>query len=199
MPSIMDLLTQQLGSNAASDLSQKLGADRAKTETAMAAALPVLLGALARNASKPEGAESLNRALERDHDGSVLDNLSGFLNNPDENTGNGILKHVLGNRRQSVEAGLSKTTGLDPNGVGKLMAMLAPVVMGTLGRAKRQQGLDPKGLAAALGTERQQLEQRSPGLGGLAGLLDADGDGQVLDDVMGKVGKGLLGRLFSRR
>lgn len=195
----MDLLTQQLGSNAASDLSQKLGADRAKTETAMAAALPVLLGALARNASKPEGAESLNRALERDHDGSVLDNLSGFLNNPDENTGNGILKHVLGNRRQSVEAGLSKTTGLDPNGVGKLMAMLAPVVMGTLGRAKRQQGLDPKGLAAALGTERQQLEQRSPGLGGLAGLLDADGDGQVLDDVMGKVGKGLLGRLFSRR
>ncbi len=199
MPSIMDLLTQQLGSNAASDLSQKLGADRAKTETAMAAALPVLLGALARNASKPEGAESLNRALERDHDGSVLDNLSGFLNNPDENTGNGILKHVLGNRRQSVEAGLSKTTGLDPNGVGKLMTMLAPVVMGTLGRAKRQQGLDPKGLAAALGTERQQLEQRSPGLGGLAGLLDADGDGQVLDDVMGKVGKGLLGRLFSRR
>ncbi len=199
MPSIMDLLSQQLGNNAISDLSRQLGTDKAHTEKAMTAALPVLMGALARNASKPEGAEALSRALDRDHDGSVLDNLSGFLNQPDEKAGNGILKHVLGAKRAPVEAGVSKASGLDANAVAKMMTMLAPLVMGTLGRAKRQQGLDPNALAQALGSERQQIEQRSPGLGGLASLLDADGDGQVLDDVLGKAGKGLLGRLFSRR
>ncbi len=199
MPSIMDLLSQQLGNNAISDLSRQLGTDKAHTEKAMTAALPVLMGALARNASKPEGAEALSRALDRDHDGSVLDNLSGFLNQPDEKAGNGILKHVLGAKRAPVEAGVSKASGLDANSVAKMMTMLAPLVMGTLGRAKRQQGLDTNALAQALGSERQQIEQRSPGLGGLASLLDADGDGQVLDDVLGKAGKGLLGRLFSRR
>jgi hypothetical protein len=199
MPSILEMLTQQLGSGTATDLSRRLGADEHQTSAAMSAALPVLLGALARNSAKPEGAAALHRALEKDHDGSVLDNLAGFLDKPDENTGNGILGHVLGNKRSAVEAGVSKASGLDAQGVTKMMTMLAPLVMGALGRTQRQQRLDPGALAGALGAERQQIEKQSPALGGLAGLLDADGDGQIVDDLVGKLGKGLLGSLFGRR
>ncbi len=75
--------------------------------------------------------------------------------------------------------------------------MLAPIVMGAAGRAQRSQDLDPSGLAQLLQGEEQRVEQSS-NLGGLASLLDMDGDGQVADDVL-KLGSGLLGGLFRKR
>ena len=51
-----------------------------------------------RNAAKPDGADAANRALDK-HDGGVLDNLDNFLDAPDVDDGNGILRHLLGNRR----------------------------------------------------------------------------------------------------
>jgi len=83
--------------------------------------------------------------------------------------------------------------------VTKLLPMLAPVVLGALGRQKRQANLNAEGLASMLGSERQQREQASPSMGMLQGLLDQDGDGSIADDILGKVGKGLLGGLFGGR
>lgn len=199
MASLMELLTQQMGSGSVRQIGQRLGADDQSTEKAMAAALPMLLGALARNSAKPDGAAALHRAVTKDHDGSVVDNLSGFLNNPDLKDGNAILGHVLGTRRAAVETGVSKTSGMGGQQVAQLMAMLAPLVMGALGRVQRQQKLDPGGLSNVLAGERQQVERNNPALGGLASLLDQDGDGQIADDLLGKVGKGILGSLFGGR
>ena len=56
MPSIFDSVTQQLSGANLTQLSQQIGADEATTSQAMQAALPMLLGGLARNASNPEGA-----------------------------------------------------------------------------------------------------------------------------------------------
>lgn len=153
------------------------------------------MGALARNAAKPEGATALHEARANDHDGSVLNNVTGAVNRTDLTDGNAILGHVLGDRRSAVETGVSKLSGLGGQQVTQLLAMLAPVVMGALGKMQRQQSLDPSGLATALAGERQGLDKVLPNLGGLAGLLDADGDGQILDDVLGKV-TGALGGLF---
>ena len=199
MSSVLELLMQQMGSGTASQVGQKLGTDQQATEKAMAAALPLVLGALARNAARPGGADALHRAVAKDHDGSVLDNLSGFFSKPDVTDGNAILGHVFGNRRAAVEAGVGKASGMNGQQVSQLMAMLAPLMMGALGRVQRQQKLDPGALSNVLAAERQQIERQSPGLGGLASLLDADGDGQIADDLMEKVGKGLLGSLFGRR
>lgn len=187
---------QQMGSGSVKQVSQRLGADEQSTEKAMAAALPMLLGALARNSTKPDGAQALYRAVTKDHDGSVVDNLSGFLNNPDLNDGNAILGHILGNRRPAVETGVSKTSGMGGQQVAQLMATLAPIVMGALGRVQRQQKLDASGLGNVLASERQQVERDNPALGGLASLLDQDGDGHIADDLFSKIGKGLLGSLF---
>jgi hypothetical protein len=194
----MEMLTSQLGSGPAlGQLSQQLGADERSTQSALGAALPVLLGALARNSSRSGGAQALDRALER-HDGGVLDNLTGFLGAPDVDDGNGILGHVLGERRASVEAGVGKASGIDPSMIAKLLPILAPIVLGALGRQKRQQNLDVGGLTNLLGTERRHIEASGPDLGMLGQLLDQDGDGSVADDVA-KIGGGLLGRLFGKR
>ncbi len=194
--SILEMLTQQLGSGGIQKISRSLGADEGATGSAIGAALPLLMGALARNSATNDGAEQLHRALNR-HDGSVLDNVSGFLDQPDENDGNGILGHVLGGRRGTVEAGVSKASGLDQAAVAKLLPMLAPLVMGAVGRTQRQSKADAASLAGVLASERNQIEQEQPALQGLGRLLDTDGDGQVVDDLA-RMGKGLLGGLFRK-
>ena len=199
MDSILGLLTSQLGGQTISTLAKQVGADPASTGKAVSAALPLLVGALARNAQKPEGAEALAGALDRDHDGSVLNNVSGFLSGDTAAAaGNAILKHVLGGRRQNVETALSHTSGVDMSLVGKLLPLLAPIVLGAPGKAKREDKLDAGGLATMLGGERKRVESGMPQLSGLMRMLDADGDGDVTKEVIG-IGTKLLGMFFRKK
>lgn len=198
MSSIFDLLTEQLAGDGLSQIQRQLGADSATTAKAVPAALGTLMGALQKN-SASGGAEALLGALARDHDGGVLDNLSGYLSNPDEATGNGILRHVLGERRGAVESNLGQSLGLDSGSAAKLLAMLAPLVMGALGKAQRSGQLDAGAVTSMLGQERQVIQQKAPdGLGLLGSLLDQDGDGSIADDVA-KIGGGFLKNLLGKR
>jgi hypothetical protein len=198
MSSTLSMLLEQLTGDSLGPLSRQLGADRSSTQAAIGAALPLLFQGLARNASKPDGAALLHRALERDHDGNVLDDLGGFLRQPKTDDGNGILGHVLGDRRAPVEQGIAKSSGLDASKVTQLLTMVAPLVMGALGRQQRQGQLDQGGLADLLGREQRKATEAAPELGGLARLLDSDNDGSIADDLAG-LGKGLLGSLLGGR
>jgi hypothetical protein len=110
--------------------------------------------------------------------------------------GDAILGHILGGKRGSVENGLSRMSGLDMGTIAKLLPILAPIVMGILGRTQRQKGLDAGGLSSLLTGERRAVESRDPdGMGVLGDLLDTDNDGQIADDVV-KLGGSLLGSLF---
>lgn len=72
--------------------------------------------------------------------------------------------------------------------------MLAPIVMGALGSAKRSNGLDAGGVAAMLGQEKSAISGLGGGaLGSLMQLIDRDKDGSVVDDLTGMLGK-MMGR-----
>ncbi|MFH1765434.1 MAG: DUF937 domain-containing protein [Gemmatimonadota bacterium] len=194
--SLLDMLQSQLAGEPAAQIGQRLGTDQAGAQKAIGAALPALMAALAGNASRKDGANSLASALDRDHDGGVLDDLTGFLSRGDTKDGGGILKHALGGRRQAVETEVAKQTGLDASAVAGLLPMLAPLVMGALGREKRQKGLDLGGLAGMLSGEGKRAREMAPGaLGLLGGLLDDEGDGLGAGDLA-DAGKGLLGKLL---
>ncbi len=199
MASILEILMGQLGGDNLGQISRQVGLGEKDTAKAMPEVLGLLTEALARNSAKPEGAEALSNALARDHDGSVLDNLPDFINRFQDGCGDGILKHVLGSQRTAVEEKLSRGSSLDAGSVSKLLTMAAPLVMGMLGRTQKNEGLDVNRLVGLLGRERQQAQRLAPQSAGLLGqLLDADGDGQIVDDVA-KIGSGLLSRLFGRR
>lgn len=188
MSSMVEQLTSQLLSGGSlGALSGQLGADEDQTRNAVSAALPMLLAGLAKNAARPEGAQALFGALEKKHDGGMLDDLAGFLGKPDTDDGNGILGHVFGQKRQTVEQGVGAAAGMDPAKVARMMAMLAPIVMGYLGRQKRQQNLDARSLGDLLGGEAGALEKKDAGFGMLGRLLDQDGDGSIADDLLGKL------------
>ena len=194
MSDLVNILTSQLSGNALNALSGQLGTDSSTAGHAVKAALPMLLGALAKNSSNGDGAIALANALDKDHDGSVLDDVAGFLGNSQNLAiGGSILKHVLGSRQNDVASGLGTATGLNSNQSGQLLQVLAPLVLGALGKQKRSQGLDAGGLSDLLGTQRAQAEQSNPAFGMLGKLLDRDGDGSVVDDLGSMLG-GFLDR-----
>src|SRR6185503_11794811 len=96
MNAITQIITQQLAGGAVRSIAQRLGISETAANTAVQIGVPLILAAMARNASRPEGAESLHEAINNDHDGSILDNLNGYLGNPQSANGAGILKHVFG-------------------------------------------------------------------------------------------------------
>src|SRR3954464_7691192 len=176
--SLLEMLQQRLGGQAINTISRQIGAHPGTTSNAVDAALPLLLSAVARNAGNPNQAQSLDRAISQDHDGSVLDDIPGFLNQGGGGAGAGILKHVLGGRQQTVQTGLSQATGLDAGKAGQLLTMLAPLVMGAIGKAKRENQLDSGGLSTLLTGEHEQLKQSAPGvMGALGRFLDQNNDG----------------------
>jgi hypothetical protein len=128
------------------------------------------------------------------HDGSALDDVEDAVDQGHNGLGARILSHVLGNKQPAVAAGIGQATGLDAGKATALLAMLAPLVMGALGKAQRTNGLDAGGLASMLGQERQRINTNAGGLSGLMGMLDQNNDGSVTDDVMGMAGK-----LFGKR
>ena len=196
--SLVDDLMAQLQGAPLQQMAQQLGASPAQTQDAVGAALPLLLGALGRNAAQPQGAMDLFGALQRNHSGGadlggLLGSLLGGGSGGGPQDGAAILGHIFGGNQQRAEAGLGQATGLGAN-AGQLLQMLAPIVMSFLAQRMQSGGMDAGGLGQVLGQERARVQQQG-GLGGglLGSLLDQDGDGQVgLGDLL-KIGGGLMG------
>ena len=108
MNAITQIVTQQLGGSAARRIAQRFGISESTANTAIQMAVPLILTALARNASQPQEAQNLHQAVATDHDGSILDNVTGYLQNPQSANGAGILGHVFGGQQPAVENNLAQ-------------------------------------------------------------------------------------------
>jgi hypothetical protein len=211
MSGILDLLNSDLGKTIISGVSNQTNQPQNKTQDVLTMALPVLMQAMKRNASTPQGAEGLLNALNSKHDGSILDNLGGLFSGGVDSSvlddGSKILSHVLGGKQQAVETTLGAKAGMDAGSVAQILKVAAPIIMGMLGNQAKQQnvssqsGLD--GLLGGLIKGNSAKHEQSF----LESILDADGDGSIIDDVAGMVlgGNkkkgglgGLLGGLFGK-
>jgi hypothetical protein len=189
---LSELLNSPMGQSIVKSVAGQLGMNEKEASGVVNMAVPALLAGMTRNAQSSDGAESLNKALETKHDGSLLNNLSGILQGNTkelQQDGNGILGHVFGNNLSSVEQGISQKTGVSMNKVAPLLAMLAPVVMAYLGKQKRQTNTGAGGLGDLLGSLLGGGQQKSRSGGGimdmLGSALDKDGDGNPLNDILG--------------
>jgi hypothetical protein len=184
MNGITQIITQQLGGTAARTIAQRFGISESTANTAVQIGVPLILAALARNASQPQEAENLHQAVANDHDGSIFDNVMGYLQNPQTANGAGILGHVFGNQRPAIENNLAQATGMDQSSAGGVLETLAPIVMGSLGKAQQQNGLDASGLSNLLNNQQQEAQTNAPGaMSMLNSILDQNKDGSSMDDI----------------
>lgn len=196
MTNLMNQVFQHLTDDVIIQLSKQIGAqDPNQVKRAAQGSTELLLNAISRNASHQERGGGLFGAIKKDHDGGILGDLLGVLsgqkkvNNPKTMNGEGIVRHLLGKQQLEAAQIIGQMSGLDIFKSGVLMQLIAPVIMGVVGQKQRSSGLDLGGLAQILlgGGGQQQAGQSSQS--GAAGdvfkkLLDMDGDGSMMDDLL---------------
>lgn len=194
-------LNELLSPEVIQTMSRQLNIDPSQASSAISLILPVLTEGLSRNAQSPQGAQSLQNALQNDHDGSILNQLPEFIQNFSSGPGLGILKHILGPQQAQIAGGVSQQTGISSQQTMQLMMMLAPMIMGFLG--KKQQTTTQSGGGGILDILNQVQQQAAPQQSGnpsldlLKQMLDKNGDGNVQQEVM-DLGKKILGGLFGK-
>lgn len=128
---LFDLLQGQVSEDMISQLSQHIGASPEQTSQATQGVLATLVGGLANNASSEGGLSALAAALDRDHDGSVLDDIMGMVGGMMSGeasggaaNGAGILGHILGDNQPNAAAQIGQSAGISTDQVMKLMPIL---------------------------------------------------------------------------
>jgi len=203
MANIFDLLQSQMSDDVIGALTNQIGAEKQQTSSAVSNGMAILMNALAKNTSNTSGASALGAALDRDHDGSVLDDLMGFVqgNAPVNNTraanGAGILGHLLGAKQGGAIEALSKMSGLNQSQSSSLLVKLAPIVLGMLGKQKRTAGASNSDLSSILAGAVGQANQKASNPSLITSLLDKDGDGNLTNEAT-SLGINLLKKFFKR-
>jgi len=192
--SLIDLLTGNTGNQVAEQAENKFGISRNQVLALLAVAAPLIISYLRNKSKDTNEAEALNKALDKDHDGSILDDTTQAEARQSE--GGSILNHIFGNEKQNVENNLSQSTGISIDKIGPILAMLAPVIMGYIGKEKQQNNVGAGGLGDLLGgilgnaSNQAQGQQSSPLndiLGSVLGGGQSSSSGNPLNDILGSV------------
>jgi hypothetical protein len=211
----MDIASILKQSGAIGSIAQQLGVNEQVAEVGAAALLPAILGGFKKTAqAQPSGIEGLGGLLGQLGGGGLFDSVVAPEPTPVEK-GNDILGQIFGSKEVSrtVAGSASEQTGIDPSLLKKMLPILAMLVAGYM--AKQSSGDSEGGglggliggmlgggqagggglggmlgnvLGGALGGGAKAAPAAG-GLGGLASMLDFDGDGNPLDDIMGMAGK----------
>ena len=197
---LVDLVRNQIGGDMISRISNLLGVGNSEARSAVDAGVPALLAGLSGLASTNDGAKKLASTVNG-LDDSIVNNIGNSLAGGEANaiidTGRTLLGSLFGSSMLSGLSGaLSRFTGLGGSAVTSLLALLAPMALGTLKSQKDRSGLDAAGLANLLSGQRNNIMAAMPsglgsmlssvpGLSGLSGMVD--GTDEMARNVVGSV------------
>ena len=185
---ITDILAQMGGLKS---MARELGVTEDEAASGAEALAPAILGGFKKQAqAQPSGLEGLGGLLGQLGGGGLLaDVLS--PQPTDVNRGNEVLGQIFGSRdvSRTVAQGASLRSGLDPGLLKKMLPMLAMMITGYMASQQGGSGTGSTASAGGLGGLLGGLlgggsTGGSPGAGGLASMLDMDGNGNPLDDIL---------------
>lgn len=191
---LADIMNQ---TGALDSIAGELGIDPAMARTGAEALLPAIVGGFKKQAQPATGGlGGLIDVLGQAGGGNLLEAVTGSAPTPAE-PGNEILGQIFGSKdvSRTVAGQASQTTGIDVALLKKMLPLLAMAVTGYL--ASQKGGDSAEGglggmLGQVLGSAMGGGQAQGGGLGGLGSLLDLDGDGNPLDDILGMASR--LGR-----
>jgi hypothetical protein len=195
MSDLIQSVLSVLGQDQVNAMARQIGASPQQTERAIEAALPLLIGQMARNSAQPQGAQALHRALERDHQGVDLGGLLGAVlgagsgASANQTQAGGGLGDVLG----------AVLGGGQGGGGGGLGSVLGAVLGGGGGQAPASRGGDPvsDGMAI-LGHVFGQRQQRVANGVGQVGGMNSQQSSQLLA-MLAPIVMAVLSRMLQNR
>jgi hypothetical protein len=185
---LMDMVLNSNGGGVVKELSKNFGLGESDTQSVVKNLMPSIARGLKNNASKDGGLDSLLGALSKGNHQQFLDNPSSLAKSESTQEGNSILGHILGSKdvSKNVASQAAQKTGQDSGMIKKMLPMIAAAAMGALSKQNSGSGGGAMGMLGSVLGGGQKSSGSS--LGALGSFLDADNDGDVLDDVL-KLGK----------
>lgn len=192
--SLIDLITGSAGNHAVQQAENKFGISKNQVIALLAVSAPLVISYLRKKSQDSKEADALNNALDRDHNGSILNDPSQIEARQQE--GSSILDHIFGGSKANVENQLSQNTGISMDKIGPVLAMLAPLIMGYIGQQKQANNVNSGGLGdllgGILGSTQNQVAQSSNPLNDILGSVlggatqsSNGGLGDILGSVLG--------------
>jgi hypothetical protein len=200
---LTDLLAQTGGLDA---MARELGVSQTQAASGAEALLPAILGGFRKQAqAQPAGLEGLGGLLGQLGGGGLLDQV--LAPQPtDVRPGNDVLGQIFGSKdvSRAVADNAASTSGLDPSLLKKMLPLLAMLVAGFMSRQGGASATEPSSLPAGGGGLGDLMGSLLGGGGaaraggaaaggssGLGALLDQNGDGNALDDILRMVGRSM--------
>lgn len=196
MNGLINEILGQFDDNAVSEIGQKAGVSSSQVQGALGSIVPLLVGSVNQKAASPSNSFNLGSLiglLDNDKDGSVLDNIAGFVTGGSTSNFN-VLGELFGQKQGLVQSALGQKSGMNPSTIANIMQFAAPVVMSYLGRKKKHEG-ESNLLEQMMGLQQETSAKAPEADSFLERLIDQDGDGDSTDDLL-NMGKSLLGKLF---
>lgn len=210
---LLEMIMSAQGGAAANQAGQSVGLNQSQTQAAIAALLPAVSSALKKNTQSPQGLGGLLQALQSGNHARYVDQPEAIAQPASIADGNAILGHLFGSKdvSRAVASHASQKTGIGDDILKKMLPMVAAMAMGGLSKQTQQPSIQSQlgqmaiqqmlggsqkpggGLGNLIagvfgnGARRQQRKahiQHQAGLGILGKMLDADGDGNLMDDVL---------------
>lgn len=186
MASILDLLNTDKGEEIISKASERTSESEEKVTQVIGMALPLLLGAMKRNISTPEGKNDLNRALNSEkHGANYLENLGNMDAEEMTEDGGQILDHILGDKQNNIITTIATTLGMKNSTVAEITKMLAPMLLSILATQKKKANVEASGLEELISSVMGATGKFDNSL--IETLLDSKGEINVINDVKGMI------------
>jgi len=183
---MQDMLQKYITNMVIDRIAKATGLPTATLQTIAQKALPLITGAIEKNAQDSAKKDGIFAAIRDDHDGSIFNHIEDLMADPNNGKGGKILSHLFGGKEGALEDMIAQSAHADKAQTKNAVEMLAPLVMGALGKEQSDGKLE---LGDVLGMVHNINEKQSKESGvdmqkALA-FLDADGDGSVMDEIMG--------------
>ena len=161
-------LKELLLGDVANKAANLLGEKEDKVKTAIEGLIPTFVGGLMKRASNEAGATTLMNVVKKgNHDGSIIEQIGNLVNNKDSfaqvvEKGNGLVSMLLPDKKSSIATMISQFAGVRNSSATSLLSIVAPIVVGKLGKMVTTQNLDKAGLANTLLDQRSILLDETP-------------------------------------
>ncbi|MDD1655267.1 MAG: DUF937 domain-containing protein [Methanomicrobiales archaeon] len=188
---VEDLMKQVATGDNLSAISKAVGGDQNAVKSALGMGLPLIVGSMANKAATPGGADMLMKTLSQTGSSNPMDNLGGFLANPQGAIGATMVTSLLGSQMTGIQTAISQKTGLPPAIVGKVLAIATPIVMGYVSKMFMGKKVDQAGLSSLLGDQAKMALASSPDAANMAKQLMANPE--VQSGIVGSLKKFLKG------
>jgi hypothetical protein len=158
---VANLLKQVTTGDNLSNIAKSVGGDEKGVQSALGMALPMLMGSMANNA-KSGGADNLMNMVTQTAANNPLDNLGSLLGNPEASGGSKMVNMLLGNKTSAIQDSISQKSGLTSSVVSKILAMAAPMLMGSVSKMFAGQNMTSNSLTSLLGEQSDMVMKSSP-------------------------------------